>query len=536
MRRIPGFPSSTGIALLVTISCVVNGVAPWQCGAAEFTFFEPVRPPRPFQVMVHRGQSGQAPENTRPALEHCIADGLEWAEVDLRLTQDGQHILSHDATLVDAAGKSWRIADHPLAALQPLDVGTRFAMRFAGERPLALKDCLVLCQGRLNLYLDCKSINPEQLAQEILAAGMERQVIVYSNLEELRKVQQASAGKIAIMSKWRPALGGTEWALTNALAAVEIDAPDLTPAIGAAFRRARLKVQAKVLGDWDQPEYWDRAIAAKADWLQTDLPEELLAHALWRRLPKRPVQISLHRGASRYAPENTMPAFTKSVRMGVDYIEFDVRATHDGAFFLLHDSKLDRTTDGAGPIDQLTAEAVRSLSAGVKFRQAHAALRVPSLDEFLGSFAGKVGFYFDAKAISPAALAEALARHNAVEPTVVYQSPQYLAELKAINPNIRALAPLGKPEDLTELAANLKPYGVDADWDILSQDLIARCHAAGIRVFSDALGRHERVADYLQAIEWGIDLIQTDHPLRVLRAIELWAERESLPARNLQAP
>src|SRR5207244_2605926 len=72
-----------------------------------------------------------------------------------------------------------------------------------------------------------------------------------------------------------------------------------------------------------------------------------------------------------------------------------------------------------------------------------------------------------------------------------------------------------------QLATGLKPYAVDANWNILSKELIARCHAAGVLVFSDALGKHENVAQYLQAMDWGIDLIQTDHPLRVLRAIEL---------------
>ena len=44
--------------------------------------------------------------------------------------------------------------------------------------------------------------------------------------------------------------------------------------------------------------------------------------------------------------------------------------------------------------------------------------------------------------------------------------------------------------------------------------------ALGIRVFSDALGQHERIEDYEKAMDWGIDLIQTDHPLRLFRAIE----------------
>ena len=97
--------------------------------AANFPFFEPVQPPRLFQVMVHRGQSHQSPENTRPTLQRCIEDGLEWTEVDVRLTRDGQHILSHDASVTGADGKVWAIKDHTLAELRRVDVGSRFAAR-----------------------------------------------------------------------------------------------------------------------------------------------------------------------------------------------------------------------------------------------------------------------------------------------------------------------------------------------------------------------------------------------------------------------
>ena len=77
----------------------------------------------------------------------CIEDGLEWAEVDLRLTQDGQHVLSHDASVTDADGKVWKISEHSLAELRQVDVGSRFAKRFAGERLLSLKECFALCKG-----------------------------------------------------------------------------------------------------------------------------------------------------------------------------------------------------------------------------------------------------------------------------------------------------------------------------------------------------------------------------------------------------
>jgi len=342
-------------------------------------------------------------------------------------------------------------------------------------------------------------------------------------LEQLNRVRSASAGKVPLITKWRPGFALPDFAVTNGLAAVDIDAPELTAAISKAFASAGVKVQAKVLGAWDEPAMWERVIAAGADWLQTDVPEEVLAHALWRRLPSRPVQISLHRGANRYAPENTIPAFTKAIRMGVDFVEFDVRTTRDGAFFLLHDSKLERTTDGAGSIDQVDSDVVRKYSAGTKFGKPYAAVLIPSLDEFLTATAGKIDLYFDAKAIPPASLAEAIQKHGMTERTIVYQSVEYLEKLKAIQPRIRGLPPLSRADDIEKISERIQPYAFDAKWDILSKEVIDRCHKAGVKVFSDSMGQHERVEDFLKAMDWGIDLIQTDHPLRVLRAIDLRA-------------
>ncbi len=476
--------------------------------------------------MAHRGASRQAPENTRAALTHCIEDGLEWAEVDLRLTKDGQHILCHDAEFTDLSGKRWKIADYSLAELRQLDAGSKFAARFAGEPLLSLQDCFATSKERLNLYLDCKAVNPEQLAREILNAGMERQVVVYSDLKQLDLLRRASGGKIALMAKWRPGLPMPDFAITNGLAAVEIDAPDLTVAVRDSFARAGIKVQVKVLGEWDQPGMWEKALAVGADWIQTDLPEAVLAHALWRRVPRRPVEISLHRGAGRYAPENTLPAFAKAAQLGTDFVEFDVRTSLDGAFFLLHDSRLNRTTDGDGPIEKVPSDMLRKLSAGVKFGRPYASVPLPSLDDFLSAIDSKSELYFDAKVIPPEALVAALKRHQLIDRTVVYQSPEYLTRLKALEPRIRRLPPLRKPGDLASLATSVEPYAVDVDWEILSKELIANCHAAGVKVFSDALGRNEQITEYSKAMDWGIDLIQTDHPLRVMRAIELHEERK----------
>lgn len=498
------------------------GIVAPSAGGQAFRFFQPIQPARPIQVMAHRGASGQAPENTRPALQRAIEDGFEWAEIDLQLTRDGKHVLYHDSQLDSKTTGTGRVADYSLADLKRLDAGSWFAARYAGERLLTLQEAFEIARGKLNFYLDCKAINPELLAQEILDAGMERQVVVFSDPDTLLRIRTASKGRVPIMPKWHPANGTGEWFTRLQPAAVEIDANELTPELCRLFHRKGVKVQAKVLGkEWDRPEVWDKVIEAGVDWLQTDFAEEIIARSVLQRIPKRPVRISHHRGANRYAPENTLPAFEKSIRLGADFVEFDVRATSDGQFFLMHDGDLRRTTNSSGPMRDFPATVVSGLDAGFWFGKPFVGLKLPTLDGFLSAVAGKVDLYFDAKDISPEALSAAVEKYHVAERTVVYQSVKYLQKLHVLNPRIRALPPLNDPAELEMIAAALNPYAVDARWEILSQDFIDRCHSKGIRVFSDSMRNHEKIEDFETAIRQGIDVIQTDHPLRVMRALEL---------------
>jgi glycerophosphoryl diester phosphodiesterase len=485
-------------------------------------FFEPIQPPRPIQVMAHRGASGQAPENTRPALQRAIEDGFEWAEIDLQLTRDGRHVLYHDAKLDGKTDGAGRVADYSLAELKKLDAGSWFAKRFAGERLLSLQEAFEIARNKINLYLDCKTINPEALVREILESGMERQVVVFDAYETLLRIRELSKGRVLVMPKWRPADGFGDWLNRLQPAAVEVDANVLTPELCRVLHGKGIKAQAKTLGkEWDRPDVWDKVVASGADWIQTDFAEEIIARDVLRRVPKRPIRISHHRGANRYAPENTLPAFEKSIRLGADFVEFDVRAASDGRLFLLHDGDLRRTTNGSGPLRDASSDVVRGLDAGSWFGNPFAGIKIPTLEDFLWTVAGKVDLYFDAKDISPEALVAAVEKHHVSDRTVVYQGVPYLQKLHALNPRIRCLPPLNDPAQLDSIDAALRPYAVDTRWEILSKELIDRCHSKGILVFSDSLGSHEKIADYEKAIGWGIDLIQTDHPLRLLRAIEL---------------
>lgn len=498
------------------------GIAFTACVAAQAAdFFDPVVPPRPFQVMVHRGMARQAPENTRPALARVMEDGLEWAEVDVRLTQDGHHVLLHNATVNGVTDGAGEVRSMTLDAVKRLDAGSWFAPHYANERILTLAEALTLCKGRLNLYLDCKEVNPTLLAKEILDADMARQVVVFDDVESLAAIRAQSNGKVPIMPKWHPKDGLDAWVNQVHPDAVEINSDEVTPEVCRFFHDKGVKVQAKVLGDDDHAEVWDRMLAAGVDWLQTDRGEDIVAHRSWGLQEKHSVLFSCHRGANRYAPENTLPAYEKAVLMGADYVEIDVRTSKDGQYFILHDGQLGRTTNGDGPLAALTGDELSKLDAGGWFGKAYQGTPMPRWDDVVKCLQGKAQLYIDAKDIKVEVLAEKIRSADLTERSVVYQSPEYLTRLRELLPGARGLCPLNRPEDIDELAAKVKPYAFDTAWNILSKDLIDKCHNLGIKVFSDGLDEFENVENYRKAMAWGIDVIQTDRPLWVIRAAEL---------------
>lgn len=93
--------------------------------------------------------------------------------------------------------------------------------------------------------------------------------------------------------------------------------------------------------------------------------------------------IIAHRGASKYAPENTMPAFELAYEMKADGIETDVQLTKDGIPILIHDEDLRRTTNGYGLVGDYNLVELRTLDAGKFFSNAYTGTKLITLDEFL---------------------------------------------------------------------------------------------------------------------------------------------------------
>lgn len=94
----------------------------------------------------------------------------------------------------------------------------------------------------------------------------------------------------------------------------------------------------------------------------------------------RPI-IFAHRGASAYAPENTLAAFELALAQNADAIELDAKLSADGHVIIIHDQKVDRTTDGHGRVKDLSLAELSALDAGNYFSEKFHGERIPTLQE-----------------------------------------------------------------------------------------------------------------------------------------------------------
>ncbi len=91
--------------------------------------------------------------------------------------------------------------------------------------------------------------------------------------------------------------------------------------------------------------------------------------------------IFAHRGASAYAPENTLAAFELALQQGAPAIELDVKLSADGHAVVIHDPTVDRTTNGKGKVARLSLAELRALDAGSFFSEKYRGEKIPTLEE-----------------------------------------------------------------------------------------------------------------------------------------------------------
>ncbi len=100
------------------------------------------------------------------------------------------------------------------------------------------------------------------------------------------------------------------------------------------------------------------------------------------------MKVFAHRGSSGTHPENTLAAFRAAAALPIDGVELDVHLTKDGEVVVIHDEKINRTTNGKGYVKDMTLEELQQYDAGSWFSEEWGGERVPTLDEVLEIYEG----------------------------------------------------------------------------------------------------------------------------------------------------
>jgi glycerophosphoryl diester phosphodiesterase len=163
-----------------------------------------------------------------------------------------------------------------------------------------------------------------------------------------------------------------------------------------------------------------------------------------------------HRGNSIAAPENTMPAYIMAQQLGADMIEADVNISRDGVLVMIHDWKLDRTTNLKGAIHETTTEDLLKADAGGWFSEEFRGVKIPTTEELLDFAKVKgISLCFEVKGGEPnrakiiaEQITKLLIKYDAFE--WVFLSSYFhdaLAAAKKIAPHLM-LAPERLPDDV----------------------------------------------------------------------------------------
>jgi len=234
-------------------------------------------------------------------------------------------------------------------------------------------------------------------------------------------------------------------------------------------------------------------------------------------------EVWAHRGASGYAPENTMEAFALAISQGADGIELDVHLSADGHVVVIHDETVDHASDGIGRVADLTLATLKALNVH-KLKPRYApACRIPTLEEALRLLAPtRLALNIELKndTLPYPGLEEkcvALVKGARMEERVWFSSfnHQSLARIKAVDSSLRCGALYGKtpPDPLGLGVEALHPHhgtlrGGDA--------FVSSCHAKGLRVHAWTVNAARTVQAMARI---GVDAVITDYPDRALRAL-----------------
>ncbi|NKF20817.1 glycerophosphodiester phosphodiesterase [Solimonas marina] len=227
-----------------------------------------------------------------------------------------------------------------------------------------------------------------------------------------------------------------------------------------------------------------------------------------------PLTVIGHRGARGHAPENTLLALDTGIRLGADWLEFDVQLA-DGELWLMHDLSVDRTTNGHGLLTAMSADAIRALDAGE-------GQAVPTLREALDLIDNRAGVNIELKTWNGCAQAVAAVLRDVIAdgwPAERFQVSSFhhpeLWEFHALLPQVPIGALIcGVPLDWAACASELGAQILSVSSEFVDDKLVRDAHARGLRLYVYTINEPAEM-QALRAL--GVDGLFSDFPDRVPR-------------------
>ncbi len=211
-----------------------------------------------------------------------------------------------------------------------------------------------------------------------------------------------------------------------------------------------------------------------------------------------------HRGARAYEPENTLRSFKKAVESGVNAVELDVRQTKDGEIVVIHDAKVDRTTDGKGVVGELTLEEIRHFSADK-------GEKIPTLEEAFDFLDKKVKILVELKETGLEEKVLNLVRDKRLEKNVIVVSflEDALAKVRELDDEIETGLIYVRHKNPIKAALELKAKYLLSLYRFTHSANVRKAHEKGLKVIVWTINKQEEVPDYVKK---GVDGIASDRP------------------------
>lgn len=231
-------------------------------------------------VVAHRADHTQAHENSLTAIENAIRGGADFVELDLRRTQDGEHILMHDSGVDRTTNGHGKVAELTWAEIEKLSLTDQQRPDLAPEPVPRFADALKVMRGRIGLYLDFKNADREVAVRLLREADMLGRTVVYDGLENVAAWRKVAPELPLMVSPRAEDLQGDGLKQLKARYPVEIldgAATHYTVENVRAARELGFEVWPDIQGPWENEAFWLRMLALGTDGLQSDKPGELVA-------------------------------------------------------------------------------------------------------------------------------------------------------------------------------------------------------------------------------------------------------------------